>query len=94
MSYVRVGIYTLKGDAQKVIDEINSSALPMYQKESGFVSYSVAMTDDNTIISSSVWETKEAADKAREMMQDWASETVASEVSFKEDFVGEVVIQG
>jgi hypothetical protein len=58
------------------------------------VIYSVAITDSKTIISSSMWETKEAAEKASEMMKNWATDTVGTEVSFKEDFVGEVVVQG
>ena len=90
--YARVGVYNLTGDIQQVIDAINSSALPMYKEQPGFVSYSV-ISSGTTIISTSVWETAEASQKASEMMSNWAKETLPSVVSLKEDWTGEVVVQ-
>lgn len=91
--YARVGIYTLSGSAtmQEVVDAINQSALPMYKQQPGFVSYTV-VSSGNTIISTSVWETSEAAQKASEMMSNWAKETLPTQVSQENDFNGEVVV--
>ena len=90
--YARVGVYSLSGDIQHVIDEINNAALPMYKEQPGFISYFVVKSG-TTIISTSVWETEEASQKASEMMSNWAKEALPSAVSLKEDWTGEVVVQ-
>lgn len=90
--YARIGIYTLVGNLQEVVDKVTAGALPMYKAQPGFVSYSVVKSGETTLISSSVWETAEAAQKASEMMSNWAKENLPSTVELKEDYTGEVIV--
>ena len=89
--YARIGVYTLVGDLEEVVSKIKEDALPMYQQQPGFVSYSVVKSG-STLISTSVWETEEAAQKASEMMSNWAKETLPTQVSQVSDYNGEIVV--
>lgn len=92
--YARIGVYTLTGNLQEAVDKITTSALPMYKAQPGFVSYAVVESGEATLISTSVWETAEAAQKASEIMSNWAKENLPSAVELKEDYNGEVVVSG
>ncbi|MGH7246116.1 MAG: antibiotic biosynthesis monooxygenase [Candidatus Levyibacteriota bacterium] len=90
--HVRVGVYTLHGDLDQVVASVRDTALPMYKQQPGFVNYFLVKNDDGTLLSYSVWESRDAAEKASQIMSDFAKDTLPGVVELQEDFNGEVVV--
>ena len=90
--HVRVGVYKLHGDLDQVVATVRDMAFPMYKQQPGFVNYFLVKNDDGTLLSYSVWENREAAEKASELMSNFAKERLSGVVELQEDFNGEVVV--
>jgi len=93
MTYARVGIYTLKGDASEseVTRQVAEGLLPIFKRQPGFVDYNLA-TADGKWISISTWESMEQADAGTKQAATFVAEKLDSQVKLDTNFVGDVVV--
>lgn len=92
MNYTRVGVYKLVGNLDDVVTKVRDLALPMYKEQPGFVTYYLSKNEDGTLLSYSVWESREAAEKASQTMSTFAEENLSGVVELQQDYNGEVVV--
>ena len=93
MQHLRVGLYVLSGGTtEEVIERVRSTGgmLEVFQAQPGFVAYGVATTEDEFLISISIWESAEQADAATLVAAEWVSEHLADRVELQDDFIGDL----
>jgi hypothetical protein len=91
MRHFRVALYDVtSGPVQEVIELARSGFVPIFEKQPGFVRYEVGELDNGGIVSFSVWETGDEAQRAVELAADWVRENVADRVRLREEHTGDV----
>jgi heme-degrading monooxygenase HmoA len=93
MQHIRVGLYMLTGGtADEVIERVRSKGgmLEVFQRQPGFVAYGIGVTDDDFLLSISIWDSAEQADAATAMASDWVAEHIEDRVELQDDFVGDL----
>ena len=69
---------THQGAAEKIVQRVREGFIPLISKLPGFVSYDVVRAADGTLLSVSVFETREAADESNRLASDWVHDNLAS----------------
>src|SRR5687767_14268645 len=69
---------THEGAAEKIMQRVREGFVPLIGKLPGFVSYDVIRSADGTLLSVSVFATREAADASNRLASDWVHENLAS----------------
>lgn len=88
--HVRIAIYSLKnGTAEEAADIAKGGMLPIFQAQPGFVRYGLALLDDGTVASVSVWETHDEAEAANASAAQWVAENLADRVELQNAHVGD-----
>jgi hypothetical protein len=93
MQHLRVGLYVLTGGTpDQVIERVRSDGgmLDVFRRQAGFVGYGIGTTQDEFLISISLWDSAEQADAATETAADWVAEHIAERVELQDDFVGDL----
>lgn len=93
MQHLRVGLYVLTGGtSDQVIERVRSKdgMVEVFQQQPGFVAYGIGVTNDDFLISISLWDSGEQADAATAVAADWVAEHIADRVDLQEDFVGDL----
>jgi len=92
MEHIRVATYGLKGGAtfQEVADTAKGGLLDLFRMELGFRRYEVADLGDGELISISLWESREAAERGVALAREWVGENLAREVELLSNRVGDV----
>jgi hypothetical protein len=89
--YTRIAIVSLKpGTADESVRRAETGLLPLYRAQPGFVAYSVAKTSDKSLISSSIWQHREQAEKASQVGETWVKEHARDLVESMQNHVGEL----
>lgn len=89
--YTRVAVVTLKpGTADQAIRRAENTLLPLYRSEPGFVAYTVAKTGDNSLISFSIWQQREQAEKATQIGETWVKEHAGDLVESMHNHIGKL----
>ena len=88
--HVRVAIYAMKkGSAEETADLAKQGMLPIFQAQPGFIRYGLALLDDGTIASISVWETHDEAESANGAAAEWVAANIADRIKLKGAHVGD-----
>ena len=88
--HVRVAIYDMKqGSAEETADLAKQGMLPIFQAQPGFIRYGLALLDDGTIASISVWETHDEAESANGAAAEWVAANIADRIKLKDAHVGD-----
>lgn len=91
MEHIRIATYTLnKGTFQEVAETAKTSMLPKFQEQPGFVRYGLADMGDRTVMSISVWETREQAEAAAPVAATWVGQHLADHVQLRTNTVGDL----
>ena len=91
MQHARVAFYQFKaGTVDEVIQRAKAGLLPIFEKQAGFVAYSVINTGGDTAVSLSFWQTKQEAEAAVKIAGDWVKENIAPLVVSVQNHVGDV----
>ncbi len=91
MRHVRIATYEMtQGPFQEIADSAKTGMLPKFQEQPGFVRYGVADVGNNTLLSMSLWETREAAEAAVPVAAAWVAEHVADRISLRSNHVGDL----
>jgi heme-degrading monooxygenase HmoA len=90
MEHVRVAVYsTIGNDFEEVANKAKQGMLPIYRSQPGFVSYGLAQTSDTSFISLSIWQSREEADAAVALAEDWVRDNIATLVKLEDNYVGD-----
>jgi hypothetical protein len=91
MRYTRLSTYDLiKGDFNELTGIAEKGALPMFVKEPGFVNYGLVDAGNHKVVSISIWETREAAQKSANLAISWVKENVADRVRLVTTTIGDL----
>lgn len=91
MNHARVGIYTLTGNAAEVTQQATDRMLPLFQRQPGFVDYSIVAADGK-LISISTWESLEQANAGTQQAATFVKEQLGEQVHLDTTYVGDVVL--
>jgi hypothetical protein len=81
MQYTRLSTYDLtKGTFDELTDIVEKGFLPTFVKEPGFVNYGLVDAGDHKVVSISIWQTREAAQKSASMAAIWVKDNIADRV--------------
>ena len=69
---------THDNSAGKIEQRVRDGFVPLISKLPGFVSYDVVRSTDGTLLSVSVFESKQAAEDSTRLASDWVHENLAS----------------
>ena len=69
---------THEGSAEKIAQRVRDEFIPLLGKLPGFISYDVVRSADGTLLSTSVFETRQAAEDSNRLASDWVHEHLAS----------------
>jgi len=92
--HLRVGIYMLTEGTHEDATEIAQAPggiLEVFRKQPGFVAYGVGRTDDDFVISLSIWESAEQAQAATATAAGWVDERLESRIELQDDYVGDLL---
>ena len=90
MSYIRIGIYILtSGAVQEVADLVRKGMAPVFRSQPGFKAYGLTRNREGKLVSVSLWESDEQAQRANELAASWARENLAGKVRLEDTYVGD-----
>lgn len=69
---------THENSAEKIEQRVRDGFVPLISKLPGFVSYDVVRSTDGTLLSVSVFESRQAAEESNHLASDWVHEHLAS----------------
>jgi hypothetical protein len=89
--HIRIATYELtKGTFQELTALTKDSMLPRISKEPGFIEYGIADIGSHNVVSISIWETREQAEKSVYVASSWVKENVSDRVRLLTSKVGEL----
>ena len=93
MRYTRFATYDIiKGTFPELTGIAEKGILPMFVKEPGFVNYGLVDAGHNKVVSISIWETREEAQKAATTAATWTKDNVADRVRLVSSYVGDLAL--
>jgi heme-degrading monooxygenase HmoA len=94
MKYARIAINELRSGTINIsIDRAEKELLPLFRNQPGFISYAVYRVDERSVASVSVWETREAAENAVHLAEDWIKSSLAESMVASRVVVGELAFE-
>jgi hypothetical protein len=93
MRSTRITTYDMvKGTFPELTGIAEKGILPMLVKEPGFVDYGLVDAGHNKVVSISIWETPEAAQKSVTTAANWIKENVSDRVRLVTTYVGDLAL--
>ena len=93
MRYTRLSTYDLtKGDFNELTGIAEKGILPTFVKEPGFVNFGLVDEGNHKVVSISIWETREAAQKSASMAATWVKENVSDRVRLLTTHIGDLAL--
>ncbi len=93
MRYIRLSTYDMTtGSFDELTGIAEKGILPTFAKEPGFVNYGLVDAGDHRVVSISIWETREAAQKSVGMASTWVKENIADRVRLVTTTVGDLAL--
>ena len=93
MRYTRLATYDIvKGTFPELVGLAEKGILPIFAKEHGFVDYGLIDNGQNKLVSISIWETREQAQKAATVAQTWVQANMADRIRLVTSTVGDLAL--
>jgi heme-degrading monooxygenase HmoA len=93
MRYTRISTYELtNGTFDELTGIAEKGILPKFATEPGFVNYGLVDAGNHKVVSISIWETREQAQKSVEMAATWVKETSANRVRLMTTAIGDLAL--
>ncbi len=90
--HARIALYQVKpGTLDTSLAKARAELLPRMEQQPGLRRYVGVLIGPDTFLSMSVWETREQADAAAEMLSGWVQERLGPSLVSAENQVGEVI---
>ena len=93
MRYTRLSTYDMTmGTFDELTGIAEKGILPTFEKEQGFVNYGLVDIGDHKVVSISIWETREAAEKSALIAASWVKENLSDRVRLVTGYVGNLAL--
>jgi hypothetical protein len=93
MRYTRLATYDIvKGTFPELTGIAEKGILPMFAREPGFVDYGLVDIGNHKVVSISIWQTREEAEKSATMAATWVKENLADRVRLVTSHVGNLAL--
>ncbi len=93
MRYTRLSTYDLtKGTFPELTGIVEKGMLPIFAKEPGFVNYGLVDAGNHKVVSISIWETREEAQKSVGVAATWVKENIADHVRLLTTQIGDLAL--
>ena len=93
MRYTRLATYDMvKGTFPELVGLADKDILPIFAREPGFVDYGLIDAGQNKVVSISIWETREQAQKATTVAQTWVQANMADRIRLVTNVVGDLAL--
>lgn len=93
MRYIRLSTYDMTtGSFDELTGIAEKGILPTFAKEPGFVNYGLVDAGNHRIVSISIWETREAAQKSAGLAATWVRENIADRVRLVTTTIGDLAL--
>jgi heme-degrading monooxygenase HmoA len=81
MQYTRLSTYDMtKGTFDELTGIVEKGLLPTFIREPGFVNYGLVDAGEHKVVSISIWQTREQAQKSATMATAWVKANIADRV--------------
>jgi hypothetical protein len=91
MEHVRVATYTItEGSFQDIAGSAKTGMLQKFKELPGFVRYGVADVGDRTLLSLSVWKSRQQAEAATPVAATWVRDNIADRIELKSNYIGDL----
>jgi heme-degrading monooxygenase HmoA len=92
MEHVRVATYRLMGDAAftEIADAAKGGMLDTFRMEPGFLRYEVADLGEGQLISISLWESRDAAERGTAAAREWVGQHLAGRIELVSNQIGDL----
>jgi heme-degrading monooxygenase HmoA len=91
MRHFRVALFdVISGTAEEVIEIARAGLVPIFETQPGFVRYEVGVLDDGGILSFSIWETADEAQRAVDLAADFVKDNLANRERLRDQHTGDV----
>jgi heme-degrading monooxygenase HmoA len=95
MQHVRIAKYRVQsGTLAEISDAAREGMLEVFKEQPGFVSYGVADSGDETLLSISHWETHDEAEKAAVVASEWVAANLDGRIGLLENNTGDYLFLG
>ena len=93
MRYIRLSTYDMTtGSFDELTGIAEKGILPTFANEPGFVNYGLVDAGNHRVVSISIWETREAAQKSAGMAATWVKENIADRVRLVTTTIGDLAL--
>jgi hypothetical protein len=93
MQYTRISTYDLTtGSFNELTGIAEKGILPTFAREPGFVNYGLVDAGNHKVVSISIWETREAAQKSAGMAATWVKDNIADRVRLLTTQIGDLAL--
>ena len=93
MRYTRLSTYEMtKGNFDELTGIAEKGILPTFVKEPGFVNYGLVDAGNHKVVSISIWETRDAAQKSASMAATWVKENFGDRVRLMNTDIGDLAL--
>jgi heme-degrading monooxygenase HmoA len=93
LRFTRLSTYDLtKGTFPELTGIVEKGMLPLFAKEHGFVNYGLVDGGDHKVVSISIWETRDQAQKSAQMATTWVKENLSDRVRLVTTHIGELAL--
>jgi heme-degrading monooxygenase HmoA len=93
MGHVRIAVYTVtSGTVKEIEDRAREGMLPVFRGQSGFQAYGLALTQEGKVVSVTLWESGEQAQRANELAASWVKDNLADRVQLESAQIGDFLI--
>jgi hypothetical protein len=76
------------GHMDEILRKVEAELLPLYRQAPGFVAYTIAKTDEVSATALSIWQTRQQAEHARKIREEWEKEETAAAIASFHNAVG------
>ena len=93
MRYTRISTYEMtSGTFDELTGVAEKGILPTFANLPGFVNFGLADIGDHKVVSISIWETREAAEKSTLVAASWVKENISNRVRLLTGNVGPLAL--
>ena len=93
MRYTRISTYDMtKGTFDELTGIAEKGLLPAFADTPGFLNFGLADIGDHKVVSISIWESREAAEKSAIVSASWVKENISDRVRLVTDHVGNLAL--
>jgi hypothetical protein len=76
------------GYMDETLRKAEAELLPLYRQSPGFVAYTIAKTDEVSATALSIWQTRQQAEHAHKIREDWETKGTAASIESFQNAIG------